>query len=73
MNRPKMRTLVDSSLLSSIEYSNDQTLDLEFHSGATYRYFAVPEPLVEGLIAAESKGSYFNRNVRNRFRYQRLS
>ncbi|MBI1874851.1 MAG: KTSC domain-containing protein, partial [Acidobacteria bacterium] len=25
------------------------------------------------LIAAESKGAYFNRHVRNRFRYQRLA
>jgi len=73
MNRSKVRILVDSSLLSSIECSNHQTLDLEFHSGATYRYFGVPEPLVEGLLGAESKGSYFNRNIRNRFPYQRLS
>lgn len=67
-----MRTAVDSSLLSSIRYSTDATLELEFRSGAIYRYFAVPKIILEGLIAAESKGAYFNRNVRNRFRYQRL-
>jgi len=68
-----VRTPVESSVLASIEYSNDQTLKLYFRSGATYRYFEVPESVVEGLLAHESKGSYFNRHVRNRFRYQRVS
>lgn len=68
-----VRTAVESSLLSSIGYSIDATLELEFRSGAIYRYFAVPQAVLEGLIAAESKGAYFNRNVRNRFRYQRLA
>ena len=74
MSRPEvMRTSVASSLLSSIGYSVDATLELEFRSGATYRYFAVPQAVFEGLIVAESKGAYFNRYVRSRFRYQRLA
>jgi hypothetical protein len=74
MNRPEaVRTPVQSSLLSSIQYSIDATLELEFRSGAIYRYFAVPLAVVEGLIAAESKGAYFNRNVRSRFPYHRLA
>jgi hypothetical protein len=68
-----MQTLVESSLLSSIEYSSNQTLELTFRSGVSYRYFAVPQTVVEGFIAAESKGAYFNRHVRDRFPYQRLS
>jgi hypothetical protein len=67
-----MQTIVESSLLSSIEYLSDQTLKLTFRSGVTNRYSAVPEAVVEGFIAAESKGTYFNRHVRNRFPYQRL-
>jgi len=67
----KAVTLVESSLLSSIGYSSDQTLELKFRSGVSYRYFAVPGTLVEGFIAAESKGAYFNRHVRDRFPYQR--
>jgi hypothetical protein len=74
MSRPDaVRTPLQSSLLSSIAYSIHATLELEFRSGAIYRYFAVPYTVFEGLIAAESKGAYFNRNVRNRFRYQRLA
>jgi hypothetical protein len=66
------RTPVVSSLLKSIGYSIDTTLELEFRSGAIYRYLAVPQAVFEALIAAKSKGAYFNRNVRNRFPYQRL-
>lgn len=68
-----MQALVESSLLSSIEYLSNQTLELTFRSGVTYRYFAVPQAVVAEFIAAESKGAYFNRHVRDRFPYQRLS
>ena len=73
MSRLPERTAVDSSLLSSMGYSIEATLELEFRSGAIYRYFAVPQAVFQQLIAAESKGAYFNRHVRNRFRYQRLA
>ena len=68
-----VRMPVVSSLLASVAYSIDATLDLEFLSGATYRYFSVPEAVFQGLVTAESKGVYFNRNLRNRFPYQRLA
>ena len=74
MSRPEvMRTSVASSLLSSIGYSVDATLELEFRSGAIYRYFAVPQAVFNGFIVAESKGAYFNRHVRTRFRGQRVA
>ena len=74
MSRPSdARTSVVSSLLSSVGYSIEAILELQFRSGAIYRYFAVPPAVFHGLIAAESKGAYFNRHVRNRFRYQRLA
>jgi hypothetical protein len=73
MSRPQAgRIRVQSSLLSAIAYSIDATLELEFRSGAIYRYFAIPHAVFEAFIAAESKGAYFNRSIRNRFRYQRL-
>ena len=74
MNSPQLlSTPVESSLLTSVAYSTNQTLQLEFRSGAVYRYFAVPPTVFQGLISAESKGAYFNRTIRNHFRYQRLS
>jgi hypothetical protein len=64
---------VDSTLLACVTYHNAQLLlDLEFRDGAIYRYFAVPAATYDDLLAAESKGSFFNQNIRNRFRYTRL-
>lgn len=52
---------VVSSVIASMHYANARRLDLEFRSGAIYRYDAVPPAVVGGLIAAASKGAYFNR------------
>ncbi len=62
-----------SSLLSSIGYSREATLEIEFRNGAIYRYFLVPRVVFEGLLAAPSKGRYFNRQVRNAFRWERIA
>ncbi len=67
------RIAVQSSLLSSVTYALDATLQLQFRKGAIYRYFAVPPAVFEALLAADSKGAYFNRHIRDRFPYQRLS
>lgn len=65
--------VLDSSLLTSVTYSDHATLDLVFQTGAVYRYFAVPARVVEGLRTAQSPGAYFHRQIRTRFRSQRLS
>jgi len=65
-------TALDSSLLAAAAYSTDETLELQFRSGAVYRYFAVPPAVFQNLIVATSKGTHFNRNIRNNFRYQRV-
>lgn len=67
------RIPVQSSLLASIGYSALATLELEFRSGALYRYFDVPRTVVVELLTAQSKGAYFNRNIKSRFPYQRLA
>jgi hypothetical protein len=61
---------VNSSLLTSVAFNvGESILELEFHDGACYRYFAVPAAIYEGLLAADSKGTYFNRRIRTCFRY----
>jgi len=51
---------VDSSLLASAAYDvSESVLQLEFRDGAIYRYFDVPPPSTNDLLAADSKGSYF--------------
>jgi hypothetical protein len=61
---------VDSSLLAKVSYDADQSvLQLWFCDGAIYRYFRVPAAISDDLLTAESKGTYFNRAIRDCFRY----
>jgi hypothetical protein len=66
-------TAVESSTLATIAYErNRELLQLEFSSGALYRYFGVPPAVHEALLCAPSKGSYFNHAIRGRFPYSRI-
>ena len=61
---------VNSSLLAKVSYDAGQSvLQLWFCDGAIYRYFGVPAAINDALLAAESKGAYFNRAIRDCFRY----
>ena len=65
--------LVSSTLLASVIYDASKSiLQLEFCDGAIYRYFAVPAAIHNGLLATDSKGSYFNSQIRRCFRYARI-
>jgi hypothetical protein len=64
---------VNSKLLASVTYdARESLLQLEFCDGAIYLYYAVPEAIHSHLLAADSKGSYFNSQIRSCFRYRRL-
>jgi hypothetical protein len=71
--RRQRTSVLDSSLLAAMTYSDHASLDLVFRNGAVYRYFAVPARIVEGLRTAPSPGAYFQSQIRNRFRYHRLT
>ncbi len=65
------RVPVESSVLASVHYLPAlRQLEVEFHSGLLYQYFDVPQHTYTELLAAESKGSYFNVNIRNRFSFK---
>jgi hypothetical protein len=65
---------LESTLLASASYhGRRRLLDVIFHSGELYRYFNVPSACYQGLLAADSKGTYFNLHIRNCFPYQHLS
>lgn len=65
---------VESSSLRAIGYKpGPRELYVEFVETGRYVYFGVPEQLFEGLRAADSKGTYFNHEIKQRgFPYQRL-
>lgn len=63
-----LRTELNSTLLNAVAYLDRQALlELEFRSGAIYHYAGVPAETYRGLLLAESKGTYFNHHIRNRF------
>lgn len=49
------------------------TLEVEFHNGSVYQYFDVPWRVYEGLLGAQSKGSYLNLLISGEYEYQRVS
>jgi hypothetical protein len=69
------REEVESSMIASVGYDpKAQELEIEFNnSGQVYVYFEVPKEEYEGLMAAESKGSYMHSNILDCYTYSRVS
>jgi len=69
-----LATTLESTTLATVAYDPaGQMLRLEFRSRAVYCYFDVPSNVYQDLMAADSKGAYFNRNIRGRFPHLRLA
>lgn len=65
---------VASTTLATVTYDSDHAvLEVEFCDRSVYQYFEVPAEVHDAFMTAASKGSYFNRNIRGRFAYLRLS
>jgi len=60
-------TAVHSSAIASIGYDG-YTLAVEFHNSRVYDHPGVPYEVYAGLMAASSKGAYYNRYIRGRYR-----
>ncbi|ATE64976.1 KTSC domain-containing protein [Rhizorhabdus dicambivorans] len=61
-----------SSVIRRFDYDErDQRLDIEFVSGNRYSYHQVPARIATALRAATSKGSFFNRRIRDHFAFTR--
>jgi hypothetical protein len=64
---------VESSVLAAVRYSRrERSLYLKFHSGAVYRYFDFPHDQYSEFLAADSKGQYFNGQIRDCFQCQQV-
>jgi hypothetical protein len=68
-----IRQPVESSSVRSLGYDPaNRALEVQFASGAVYRYADVPSRVVDGLAVASSIGRYVARNVRGVYRYRRV-
>jgi len=64
---------IKSSQISEIGYDvSNEILYVTFITGSKYMYKNVPIDVYDGMVASESAGSYFNRNIRNIYEYQKL-
>lgn len=68
------RVALQSSSLRSLSYDPEQQiLEVEFSSGALYRYEAVPPEVVQALLEADSLGRHFNQVFKpQHYRYRRI-
>jgi hypothetical protein len=64
-------TQVESSLLKQVGYdAATQVLTVTFvDQEGTYEYQKVPETVYKDLMAAESKGSFFAKNIKGKFEF----
>lgn len=62
-----------SSSLQDILYDHELALlDVVFRNGDVYRYFNVPARIHQQLLEAESKGRFYNFQIRNHFSFARI-
>ena len=63
----------NSSMITAHKYNSaEQTLDVKFNRKSTYRYFGVPQALIEKFRAADSKGRFLQQEIINNFVYEKL-
>lgn len=67
------RESVESTTMRSVGYDRrGRILEIEFQSGVAYQYLDVPQKVYEELTRAESKGQYFNDEIRDGYEFVRL-
>lgn len=65
---------VESTLIDSVGYAATEVLTIKFvGSEEVYEYQKVPEAVYKELMAAESKGSYFAKNVKGKYEFVKKS
>jgi hypothetical protein len=61
---------VESDAIHAIGYDRKlQILELIFNSGSIYQYRDVPKEVYYGLMISDSKGQFFQDNIRGEFDY----
>jgi len=69
-NEVMRRKRVESTTMKSVGYeARSRILEIEFDSGTVYQYLGVPAKVYASLRRAESKGRYFNDEIRDVYPY----
>ena len=68
-----LRERVSSSSLAAIGYDDDaETLEVEFVTGAVYRYRCVDADVHENFRLAPSKGAFFNTHIKDAYPWEQV-
>ena len=62
-----------SPIREAVYDANHQKLIIQFADGSRYVYADVPERIMDELRSSESRGRYFNHEIRSKFEARRLS
>lgn len=65
-----------STNIKAVGYDKkEKTLEVEFHSGGTYKYNDVPKSLFDRIKRVKSPGKFFHKHIRkeNKFEYNKLN
>lgn len=61
---------VESDAIHAIGYADDvNILEIIFNNGGIYQYRNVPRQVYDELMKSDSKGAYFQDNIRGEFEY----
>ena len=61
---------VDSSMIRFVRYDpRGRALHIIFTSGKTYIYMDVPREVYDALLKADSKGEFFNEEIRDQYSF----
>jgi hypothetical protein len=64
---------VESSMIAAAGYDPERrTLYVVFNSGKVYEYMDVPPEIYDGLMSAESKGSFMNQQIIDSYPYRQF-
>jgi hypothetical protein len=67
------RSFTESEAIRHIRYDEEsEELTVWFATGRTYRYYRVPESEWDGFSTAGSAGTYFNRRIVGRYRFDEI-
>lgn len=68
----KVQETQSSFAIEHVEYYvTKELLVLYMRDGSILEYSGVPRSVYDGLMGADSKGRFFNFNIRNNFKYTR--
>ncbi len=67
------RTAVESKDIAIVGYDKQKSLlEIVFRQGGVYHYSGVPADVHESLMKASSIGTYFNRNIKEAYKYTKI-